>query len=235
MPMNPLANETCLRILDSESGTDFDPEPDPLARLHADGAAKAYHRGQEIYRPEDPAEYWYRILFGVARKCALLADGRRQIVDFLLPGDLFGFAARRKRHFGVEAAVDGTLVIRYPRRQVEILADSDNRVGRMIRNMAFEANARMQMRMLILGRMTAVEKVGCFLTEMADRSSEGPSAPILLQMSRYDIADYLALSIETVSRALSDLKRRGAITINRKRHVIIADRKALGGLVAVGT
>jgi hypothetical protein len=92
--MNPLANETCLRILDREPGTDFDPEPDPFARLDTDGAAKAYHRGQEIYRLEDRAEYWYRILFGVARKCALLAD-RRQQSDLTRRGAI---TINRKRH-----------------------------------------------------------------------------------------------------------------------------------------
>jgi len=195
---------------------------------------RSCRRGQRIYGPDDPAIYWYRIASGAARKCALLADGRRRIVDFLFPGDFFGFATRHRHAFGAEAIAEGTLVALYPREGVEMLVDRDPELGRQIRDMAFDAVTRSQARMLILGRVTAREKVGAFLIEMAERS---PTAnAVVLPMSRYDIADYLAMSVETVSRSLSDLKHRGTITFADIHRVRILDHDALddGGNARMG-
>ena len=185
------------------------------------------HRGQEIYGPDQPAEQWYCVISGLARKYALAPGGRRQIVDFLLPGDFFGFTARDRHVFAVEAVLEGTVVARYPRRRLEMIADSDPELARMLRDVAFEAMSRLQARILILGRTTAVEKVGAFLVEMAERLPGGTAEMVALPMSRYDIADYLALSVETVSRALTDLKHSGAITLAKTRRVRINDRAAL--------
>jgi CRP/FNR family transcriptional regulator, nitrogen fixation regulation protein len=187
-----------------------------------------YRRGQEIYRSEERAEHWYRIVSGVARKCALLADGRRRIVDFLLPGDFFGLTARDVRAFTVEAIVEGTVVACYPRRRLERLADSDPQLARRVRELALEAASRLEAQILILGRTTALEKVSSFILEMAQRSSNGAAAEaVVLPMSRYDIADYLALSAETVSRSLTSLKRRAAIRLMGSHRVRIVDRSAL--------
>jgi CRP-like cAMP-binding protein len=163
-----------------------------------------------------------------------LVDGRRQILDFLVAGDFFGFTSRDLRHFIVEAVVDETLVARYPRQCVERVADCNPKLGRRMREVAFEAIARSQARMLILGRMTAVEKVGWFLVEMADRCCASSGAPVFLPMSRYDIADYLALSVETVCRALSDLKQRGTIALDGTRRVSIVKRAELEYGNAIG-
>ena len=200
---------------------------DPLAAMEALAATTLFHRGEEIYGPDDPAEHWYRVVFGMARKCAVTADGRRQVVDFLLPGDFFGLIVRHEHQFAVEAVVEGTAIARYPRRRIEMLADSDPRVGRRIREIAFEAISRSQARMVILGRMTAQEKVGAFLIELAERSRERLADGIVLAMSRYDIADYLALAAETVSRTLSELGQSGAIRFEDTHRVRIVDRDAL--------
>jgi CRP-like cAMP-binding protein len=183
--------------------------------------------GETISDWDDPGEHWYRLVCGAARKCALMSDGRRQIVEFLLPGDLFGFGGVCEPRFVTEAIAVGTLIARYPRNRAERLADTDPAVGRQIREMAFAAIARLQERVLILGRTTARAKVGAFLLEMARRSSDAPSEPMVLPMSRYDIADYLALAVETVSRVLTDLRGRGAITLRGARQVWIVDRAAL--------
>jgi CRP/FNR family nitrogen fixation transcriptional regulator len=119
------------------------------------------------------------------------------------------------------------VIARYPRRGVELLADSDPQVGRHIRELTIETAFRMQRRVLILGRASAVEKVGAFLLEMADRSSGANDDAIALPMSRYDIADYLALSAETVSRALTLLNHRAAIRLTSVHSVRIIDRHAL--------
>jgi CRP-like cAMP-binding protein len=198
-----------------------------MEAMEALAATTLYHRGEEIYGPDEPAEHWYRVVSGMARKCAVTADGRRQIVDFLLQGDLFGLIVRHEHQFAVEAVVEATAIVRYPRRRIEMLADADPRVGRRIREVAFEAISRSQARLLILGRMTAREKVGAFLIEMAERSRERSADGVVLAMSRYDIADYLALAAETVSRTLSELGQSGAIRLEDTHRVRILARNAL--------
>jgi CRP/FNR family transcriptional regulator, nitrogen fixation regulation protein len=185
------------------------------------------HFGQQICGPMATAEYWYRVMSGAARKCALTVDGRQQILEFLLPGDFFGFEFRDKQAFAVEAVVEGTTIARYPSRRLQVLADSDPQIGELVREIAFMEIARLQARMLILGRMTAREKVGAFIVEMADRLSNGGSETFMLMMSRYDIADYLALSSETVSRTITEFKRHGAIRLLGSRRVQIIARSAL--------
>jgi len=188
---------------------------------------KPFRRGQQIHGREGPGEHLYRIVSGMARDCVLLADGRRQILDLLLPGDFFGFTDHAEPEVTVEAIVDGTLVASYPWRRLETLAESDPRLVRLLREIAFDAVSRSRGRMLILGQLNARERVGCFLVEMAERLSDGPAAALVLPMSRYDIADYLALSVETVCRVLTDLKGRGAITFTGTNRVKILDRCAL--------
>ncbi len=203
------------------------PRPQPPKAMEALATRRTCRRGQEIYRRADRAETWYCVVAGVARKCVTTADGRRRIVDFLLPGDFFGLTPRREHLFAVEAVVDGTIVARYPRGRLEIIANSDPQVNQLVRDIAFEAINRLQARILILGRTTAVEKVAAFIVEMAQRSANGPGTAFWLPMSRYDIADYLALSVETVSRAVSDLKQSGIITLAGKRRITILDRAFL--------
>lgn len=202
-------------------------QQDPLTALESLATFMSCRRGQDIYGPGDPSQYWYRVVSGLAKKCAETASGQRQIVDFLMPGDFFGFTARTEHEFAVDVLVDGTVIARYPRRRLEMLADSNPELGRLIRQVAFKAIARLQERMLVLGRTTALEKVGRFLIEMADRFSDASEEVIVLPMSRYDIADYLAISVETVSRALTDLRHRGTIRFANTRRVRIVDRDAL--------
>jgi CRP/FNR family nitrogen fixation transcriptional regulator len=200
---------------------------DPLRVLEQLATRIRYRRGQEIYKEDSPVEYWYRIVSGMARRYSARADGKRQIVDLLLPGDVFGFGGSGKHHFAVEAVLDDTVVARFPRSRLEALADSDPRVARKLHDAAAEAMSRLHALILNLGRTTAEEKVGHFLLGMAERLSDGSADMVVLPMSRDDIADYLALSVETVSRALTQLKRRGVILLMGTRRVRIVDRHAL--------
>ena len=186
-----------------------------------------------VYHCAEQATHWYRIMTGAARKCALTADGRRQIVDFMLPGDLFGFGTNDVHHFSAEVIVAGTIITRYPRRRAEQLAESDPHVSRWIREAAFVSISRLQTRTLILGRTSALARVSAFLLEWADRSGELPEAAISLPMSRYDIADYLAMAVETVSRAFTALRTRRVIAFCGTRRLSI-DRHALA-LATEGT
>jgi CRP/FNR family transcriptional regulator, nitrogen fixation regulation protein len=203
------------------------PHQEPLKALDSLATRTPYRRGQLIYDEDSPLEYWYRIISGLARRFAARADGKRQIVDLLLPGDVFGFGARGKHHFAVEAVLDDTVVARYPRSRVETRAQSDPGIAREVRDAALEAMSRLHGLILNLGRTTAEEKVGHFLVKMAERLSGGRADGLVLPMSREDIADYLALSVETVSRSLTQLKRRGVIRLVGTRRVEIIDRHVL--------
>jgi CRP-like cAMP-binding protein len=185
------------------------------------------NRGEEIHGSENSKEYWYRVISGAAKCYVVLPGGRRQILDLLMPNDCFCFTPPGE-HFGaVEAVVNGTVVACYARRRAEALAESDPEVARAIRDMAWEAVSRMQEQLLILGRVTAREKVSSFLIKMMERSSMQRNDRLLLFTSRYDIADYLALSVETVSRSLTELRHRGFIALTGPRRVKIVDRNGL--------
>jgi CRP-like cAMP-binding protein len=190
-------------------------------------------RGQAIYGQEESAEFWYRVVSGLLRRFSVRPSGRRQIVDFLQPGDFFGFAGGEELHgFCVEALAAGTIVACYPRARAEALADTDPVVGRFIRQRTLDAINRLQGQIRILGRTRAPEKVGSFLLDMTTRfaGKDGAGkdgARLVLPMSRYDIADYLSLSVETVSRAMTDLQERGAIMLAGTRQVTIVLRETL--------
>ncbi len=174
----------------------------PLGSLEALSTTTRFAVDEPIYLSGEPAEFWYRIVSGACRTCAFTFDGSRQIVDFLRPGDLFGYGAEDMHSFSVEAIVSGTTVARYPRHSAERVADFDPHVARRIRELAFESVFRVQRRMLILGRATALEKVSSFLLEMVDR-------------------------VETVSRALTSLRERSVIQFEGPRRMQIRDRRAL--------
>ncbi|HEU5273798.1 MAG TPA: helix-turn-helix domain-containing protein [Xanthobacteraceae bacterium] len=192
-------------------------------------AILTYRKAETIYSETDRADHWYCVLKGAARKYTVLSDGRRQIVDFLLPGDYFGFRERHHCYFATDALLDGTTVARYPRHSVEAAADSDPALSRQIREVVLDSMSRSQARLLIMGRIRSIEKVGAFLWEMADRCLDRREQTIVLPMSRYDIADYLALSVETVSRALTRLRHEGAIRFVDKHRISILDSHHLLG------
>ena len=202
-------------------------QPHPLQNLDALAVIVPYHRGQEICSQGRSVEHWYFLISGAARRCAIRSDGRRQIVDLLLPGDFFGLAFGDQSDATIEAVAENTVVASYPRPRIEVLAESDPKIARELRDIAFKALSRMQTQLLILGRITALEKVGSFLLEMSARLSNGDTERVALPISRYDIADYLGVSVETVSRALSDLKQRGAIKLLSTRTVNIVHREVL--------
>jgi CRP/FNR family nitrogen fixation transcriptional regulator len=201
--------------------------PHLLKALDALATTRTCRRGQEITGQGRAAEHWYCVLSGAARRYVIRLDGRRQIVDLLLPGDCFGFTAGDEYDFTVEAVADSTMVASYPRRRAEMLADSNPEIARHIRQAIFQALSRLQSQLLIVGRITALEKVASFILELEQRLPHERHDSVKLPLSRYDIADYLAVSVETVSRSLTDLKHRGLIRFSGTRTVEIVDRVAL--------
>jgi CRP/FNR family nitrogen fixation transcriptional regulator len=185
----------------------------------------SYDRGQIISHSERLADCWCRVLAGAAQKWVLRADGTRRILDLLLPGDFFGLSASQQDQHVVEAVVDDTVLACYPRRRAETIADANPEVARAIREMAFAAIARAERQILILGQKSAPEKVVAFLVSLVQRRENQCQDEVELPVSRYEIADYLALSSETVSRSLTGLKHRGAIAFEGTRKIRILDQE----------
>jgi CRP/FNR family nitrogen fixation transcriptional regulator len=153
--------------------------------------------------------------------------GRHQIIMLVLPGDFFGFTNEHCYGCMTEAVRDGTIIAEYPRSRVMELANGDPRMAWAMCKLASEAVAKSEKQVLVISRATALEKVGMFVLEMAARLTASPSELVALPVSRYDIADYLAVSVETVCPCLSELKRQGLIELVSARQISIVDREAL--------
>lgn len=197
---------------------------DALVSLEEIGTRLSCGRNQEIYIEGDATDDWYRVVSGTVRICKLLADGRRHIAEFCFSGDCFGLDSTPARVFSAEAVTDA-IVLRLPRKTTEQLIEQTPAVARLLRKTMLRDLANAHSRMLLLGRMTASERVAAFLIELADRRDM--PRKLNLAMSRNDIADYLGLTIETVCRVLSAFKRAGVIEIPDAHHIELRDRTSL--------
>jgi CRP-like cAMP-binding protein len=192
------------------------PQPDALDLLEQFGATVSVQRDQEIHGQGEEASSCYRILRGCVRMVKLMEDGRRQIGEFLMAGDLLGFDALGTHDFAAEAVSD-VVLRRYPRRMVDALAESNVALARRLRDLTSLSLRTAHLRLLLLGRKTASERIASFLLEMAERLPQIHARVLDLPMSRTDMADHLGLTIETVCRILAHLRRDGTITIERNR------------------
>jgi CRP/FNR family nitrogen fixation transcriptional regulator len=192
--------------------------------LDAIGSVVSLRSGRELYAEGDSANYWYRVTSGVVRTCKLLPDGRRQIDDFLFPGDFFGLEASDEHCVGAEAVTNAS-VVSYSRSRLDGMAADDARLSARLLQLTLKRLGKAHQRLLLLGRKTAEEKLATFLLEMLDRSEEADAVD--LPMSRTDIADYLGLTIETVSRTFSIFKRDGVVELPTAHRVANIDRDAL--------
>lgn len=187
---------------------------DALALLEQFGTTVSVHRDRQIHGQGDQAAWCYRILSGCVRTVRLMEDGRRQIGEFLMAGDMLGFDTLGTYDFAAEAVSD-VVVRRYPRRMVDRLAESNVALTRRLRDMT-SINLRLAHgRLILLGRKTASERIASFLLEMAERLPEVRPDVLELPMGRADIADHLGLTIETVCRVLGHLRRDGTVAIER--------------------
>ena len=185
-----------------------------------------YARDEEIIAQDEKAEYGFQVVGGCVRTVRLLEDGRRQVGEFLMPGDLFGWENGADHSFGAEAVTPVTLY-RFHLRTLEEKAATDSGFACKLRQHAAAQMRRMRAQLVLLGRKTAFERIASFLVEMSERLHAKPEPAIELPMSRTDIADYLGMTIETVCRGLSELRQRGTITVERSR-IVVRDRLALG-------
>ncbi len=188
-----------------------------------------YKKGVEMYGEKEPADYVYQVLAGAVRTYKLLSDGRRQIGAFHLIGDVFGLENCDVHRFTAEAIVDTTLRL-VKRRSLESVAERDVQVANNLLSLTTSNLQHAEDHMLLLGRKTALERVAAFLIEMDRRLTA--TDILALPMCRRDIADYLGLTLETVSRALSDLHERGILGFlgASQRQIVLLDRQKLTGM-----
>jgi CRP/FNR family transcriptional regulator, nitrogen fixation regulation protein len=188
-----------------------------------------YDRGTEIYGQAEPADYVYQVVEGAVRSHKLLSDGRRQIGAFHLTGDIFGLENGAEHRFTAEAIVDTTVRLT-KRRSLEHVAESDATVALDLLNMTTSNLQHAEDHMLLLGRKTSLERVAAFLLEMDRRLSSADV--VALPMCRRDIADYLGLTLETVSRALSHLHGKGILNFlgQTQRQIVLLDRTRLADM-----
>lgn len=160
------------------------------------------------------------VLAGTVRKYSIRTNGQRQIVDLLMPGDFIGLGALDPS-FSLEAVCDGTRVAVFRPDQLAALIEAYPAILDVIRDRAGDTIRRLEQHLLVQGRTTANEKVGGYLVSMCRRVEHDGHDAIVLPVSRYDIADHLGLAVETVSRAMTALKRCGKIALQSPRHVEI--------------
>ena len=187
------------------------------------GAPMQFSRNEEIYGESEPADYFYKVISGTVRTYKVLNDGRRQIGAFYLAGDMFGLESGAEHAFSAEAITSATVLV-IKRSAVTALAARDNSVARQLLVLTGHELTRVQSHIMLLIK-TAQERVAGFLLEMADRVQRHNE--VELPMSRQDIADYLGLTIETVSRTLTQLEHSAAIALPTSRRIVLRDRTAL--------
>ncbi len=199
-----------------------------LNELHAIVEHKQFKAGETPLMEGDEAGYVFNLVTGAAKLYKLLPDGRCQITGFLLPGDFFGVAHDSHYSYSAETLMDVELC-RFPRRKLELLFDRYPKLEKRLLGIVSHELSLAQDQMLLLGRRTAIEKVGSFLLDLSRRAKRlgWPANPIHLPMSRQDIADFLGLTIETVSRTFTTLKSDGIIALPKTSEVEVRDLSRL--------
>ncbi|ODT89846.1 helix-turn-helix domain-containing protein [Phenylobacterium sp. SCN 70-31] len=191
------------------------------------GGRQAFARDEEIYAQDQEAELLYRVVRGVVRTSRLTVDGRRQVGDFYYPGDLFGLEPGPDHRFAAEALTD--CEVQLVRRSAVRAFAGDAELDRAILEATRQEMERLQDHVVMLGRKSARERVACFLMAMAERQADGQ---VELPMSRQDMADYLGLTIETVSRMLTQLQGESIVEFPSTRRFQIRKWTALEALAA---
>jgi CRP/FNR family transcriptional regulator len=206
-----------------------------LERLRGIAVTKIYEPGSTLFAADEPATMVGTVVQGTIKCFKLLADGRQQIVGFLFPGDFVGSPTQETTHGFAEALTKVELCV-FPFPAIQRLIREMPNLERRLLTLANEDLDLAQEWMLLLGRKTAQERLATFLLLLAQKAKARgvPEGPIDLPMNRSEIADYLGLSLETVSRQFTKLKSSGHIRIEHNNEITIRNP---GGLteIAEGT
>jgi CRP/FNR family transcriptional regulator, nitrogen fixation regulation protein len=193
------------------------------------GTKLNFGRNQTIFNEGDDADRVYVLLSGVVRLCKHMGDGRRQIVQFLLPGDLFSFMDLAGHSLTAEA-VNATVVLCYPQRQLAQLGAQNPALRARFDALMAERLRGLQDHLVLLGRQTAMERVCSFLLSLQQRTGVREGDVLAVPMSRQDLADYTGLTIETVCRVLTKLRHAGAIGLPNLHEILLKNVRMLATL-----
>jgi CRP/FNR family transcriptional regulator, nitrogen fixation regulation protein len=226
-----MLTQTQLRTAD-RSETNAIPRLAPVrssfGALEAMGSQMRFASNEEIFGEGEPAEYVYKVAKGAVRTYKILCDGRRQIGGFYLPGDIFGLEIGKEHQFSAEA-INNVTVLVARRCSIISLAERDCDAARELWSFTGRELNRVQEHLLLLVK-SAQQRVASFLLEMSTRLHATDA--IELPMSRQDIADYLGLTIETVSRTMTQLASEHTIGLPSSRRIVLRNSRALRQLNA---
>lgn len=192
---------------------------------HLPGRPMRLQRGEPVYAEGAAARDLYKVVSGCIRTYRFLPDGRRMVASFALPGEVFGLDGNGAHRFSAEAITEA-VVIAFARKEIDDCVDREPCAAQSWQAYALEKLSAAEDRCLLLGRMSAAERVANFLLDVESRSLQGAGV-IDLPMSRYDIADHLGLTAETVSRILTSFRKRRIIADQSLHRVKLLDRDAL--------
>lgn len=203
-----------------------------LADMRALGTMQRLQPEQAVFHEGDPAKRVFMVTLGSLKLYALLADGRRQITGFMFAGDFLGVSVEEEYAFTVEA-LEPTELWWFSREAFDQFVSKHPQVEHELYRLAANELAAAQQQMVLLGRKSAAERLATFflsLLDRAERASGQPETSFDLPMSRLDIADFLGLTKETVSRMLAELRNRRLIRLEAQNHVEVLDRDGLRGM-----
>lgn len=199
-------------------GDDLDLVADTKTSIHRDAK-------QTLFSEGDPADYLFNIRSGTVRLSKMLADGRRQITGFLFPGDFFGLACKDSYNYSAEA-ISPVELCRFPRKRIFDLFSELPEFGERVFEITRTELQSTHEQMLLLGRKTAREKICSFLIMILGKSDRTDDV-VELPMNRSDIADFLGLTIETVSRQFGKLVDENLIRVDGPHRIILLNRKKI--------
>jgi CRP-like cAMP-binding protein len=200
-----------------------------LDRLRSFGLRQSFARNETIFAEGEDAKRIYRIVEGAVRLCKHTADGRRHIVDFMFPGELLGIVEDDEHGFTAEA-LNNVVVESFPRNRLDQIGRFDPAVGSQLRAHLYENLLTMQMHLLVLGCQDAKERLASFLLRLARRTGIQRGGLLDVAMGRQDIADHLGLTIETICRAIRDLKAQGSVATPNAHQFVLTNMPALRAL-----
>jgi CRP/FNR family transcriptional regulator len=205
-----------------------------LGRLNAIVTQNRLAPHQLIFNEGDPAAHLFNVIEGAVKIYKLLADGRRQITGFLFPGDFLGIAMHDRYTYSAEA-ITAVRLCRFPRGKFETLLQEFPKLENRLLQTASNELAAAQDQMVLLGRKSATERLATFLATLAARARQRrqPDRVLTLPMSRADIGDYLGLTIETISRTFTRLRKSGVIALPDKSRVEIVRLDELEDLAGI--
>lgn len=197
-----------------------------LSALDTLGSVCRFGRGEIIFAEGDELVSSYRIVTGAVRLSRITEDGRRQIVEFRVAGDFLGFEWDSLYALSAEA-VREVVAVRYMRTRVDRMIEERPDMQELVLSLIRQELRSAHEHLITLGRQGAKERVASFLLQLARRAGAGEGDTIEFDLGRQDIADYLGLTLETVSRTLSEFKRIGAIALPKRRQIVIRSKTKL--------